>query len=68
MLSLAMAVLTVLAGFLLAVTGQLPWDSALPIILGGLAILGIHPAINTTPVAGMAGRVGRAQMASTETE
>lgn len=55
MLSLAAAVLTVLAGLFLALTGQIPWDSAFPIILGGLAVLGIHPAVNTAPVAGRVG-------------
>ena len=50
--SLAMAVLTVLAGLFLGLTGQIGWDAALPIIMAGLAVLGIHPAINTSPVAG----------------
>jgi len=50
--SLLAAIATVLAAGYLAVTGQISWGDALPLILGGLAILGIHPIVNTNPVAG----------------
>lgn len=40
--------LTVVCGLYLGQAGYLPWGQALPIILAGLAILGIHPGVNTT--------------------
>lgn len=50
-LSLGAGVLTVVSGIYLGMTGAISWDIALPIILSGLAVLGIHPNINTTPSA-----------------
>ena len=50
-ISLGAGIITVLAALFLGATGQLPWDVALPILLSGLAVLGIHPSINTTPTA-----------------
>lgn len=51
--SLTGAILTVAAALYLGMIGQLPWQTALPLALAGLAVLGIHPTINTTPVAGV---------------
>ena len=48
-LSLCGAGLAVLSALYLGFTGAIGWDVALPIMLGGLGVLGIHPAINTTP-------------------
>lgn len=48
-LSLGGAILAVLSALYLGFTGAIGWDIALPIMLGGLGVLGIHPAINTTP-------------------
>jgi hypothetical protein len=48
-LSLVGAVLAVLSALYLRFTGAIGWDVAVPIMLGGLGVLGIHPAINTTP-------------------
>ena len=51
-MSIAAAILTIIAGMWLGLSAQIPWDQALPIVLAGLGILGIHPTFNTTPVAG----------------
>jgi hypothetical protein len=48
-LSLLGAVAAVLSALYLGFTGAIGWDIALPIMLGGLSILGIHPAVNTSP-------------------
>ena len=48
-MSLGGGVLTVIAALYLGVSGQLGWNVALPLLLAGLGVLGIHPAINTTP-------------------
>jgi hypothetical protein len=48
-LSLVGAGAAVLSALYLGFTGAIGWDVALPIMLGGLGVLGIHPAINTTP-------------------
>jgi hypothetical protein len=50
--SLIAAGLTIVAGAWLGFTGALPIMQAGAIVLAGLAIIGIHPAINTSPVAG----------------
>lgn len=50
-LSLGAGILTVISGLYLGTTGAIGWDVALPIVLSGLAVLGIHPAVNTTPSA-----------------
>lgn len=42
------AAFTALCGLYLGLTGVLPWGQALPIMLAGLAVLGIHPGVNTT--------------------
>ena len=44
--ALGAGILTVLAALYLGVTGAIQWDVALPILLAGLAALGIHPALN----------------------
>ncbi len=51
-ISLGSAVLTVAAALYLGLSGAIQWDVALPIMLAGLGILGIHPTFNTNPVAG----------------
>jgi hypothetical protein len=48
-ISLLGAAAAVLSALYLGFTGAIGWDVALPIMLGGLAVLGIHPAVNTTP-------------------
>ena len=48
-ISLGGAILAVLSALYLGFTGAIGWDLALPIMLAGLGVLGIHPAINTTP-------------------
>ncbi len=48
-LSLVGAEAAVLSAHYLGFTGAISWDVALPIMLGGLGVLGFHPAINTNP-------------------
>lgn len=50
--SLIMPILTAFASAFLAFTGNMPWDTAIGLITLSLGAIGIHPAVNTTPVAG----------------
>lgn len=45
------AVLTIVSSVYLGATGAIQWDVALPILLAGLGVLGIHPSFNSTPSA-----------------
>lgn len=46
--SLGAGILTVASSLYLGLSGALPWDTALPILLAGLAVLGIHPTFGGT--------------------
>jgi hypothetical protein len=46
-LSLGGAIPAVLSALYLGFTGAIDWDIALPIMLGGLGVLGIYPAITS---------------------
>ena len=45
LMSLGAGILTVCAALYLGLSGAIGWDTALPILLSGLAVLGIHPTI-----------------------